>query len=346
MKRTFLDMAKRPAALGRIARTACLAVLGFSATLTSSQTAFAITIDTDTAILKANVTVEDRLVTLGDLFINAGSHAGTAVFRSPSLGQSGSIKANLVLEAALRAGLSNVTANNISMVNVARASELVTEADILGSVVAQLKAKGYVSATAQVDVELNSHITDQHAAVGGFTPFEVRNLRFDRASGRFIANLTIYGRDDLGIVHLNGRAVETVMVPVVSRTIRRGEVVSENDITLTPMPRQRAEASNPADLADVVGKAVKQSLRPGTIASAAFFTEPDMVKRSDTVTIMFNAGSLNLSIMGKALSDGTKGDIIPVQNAQTNRIIRAQIIGHGLLEIASPNQNVASLGAN
>ncbi|WP_321447076.1 flagellar basal body P-ring formation chaperone FlgA [uncultured Cohaesibacter sp.] len=332
--------------LGRKIKAAGFAALTAGAILLARPAAWATTFDADTAILKKNVTVDTRLVTLGDLFKNAGSYANKAVFRAPSLGQSGTIQADRVIDAALQAGLSKITTNNISVVRVARLSELVTEMDILSKLEAQLKAKGYVDDTAKLNIELTNHLSDQHAAPGGFSPFEIRSLRYDRMSGRFSANLQIYGRDDLGVIRLGGEAMETVMVPVLSRTVQRGEIISKSDVTLTPMPRQKAQTSSAATLDEVVGKAARQSLRAGIIANAAYFTEPDMVKRSDMVTIVFNAGNLNLSIMGKALSDGSKGDVIPVQNSQTSRVIRAEVIGHGLLEIGQPGSIVASLGAN
>lgn len=337
---------RKAAEMGRKLKAAAFAALTTGAILLASPTAWAATFDADTAILKQNVTVEDRLVTLGDLFKNAGTLANKAVFRSPSLGQSGTIQADRVVDAAMQAGLSNITTNSISVVRVSRLSDLVTEADILNKIKALLKAKGYIEASAKVDVELNTHLADQHAAPDGYSPFEIRNLRFDRMNGRFSANLQIYGREDLGIIRLGGHANETVMVPILSRTLSRGEIASKSDITLTPMPRRKAEMASASSIEEIVGKVARQSLRAGTVANAAYFTEPDMVKRSDMVTIIFSAGSLNLSIMGKALSDGTKGDVIPVQNSQTNRVIRAEVIAHGLLEISLPGNTVASLGAN
>ena len=337
---------RKAAAFGRIVKASSLIALTVGASLLAAQPAMATTFDADTAILKQNVTVETRLVTLGDLFQNAGSFANKAVFRAPSLGQSGTIQADRVVDAALQAGLSKITTNNISVVRVERSSELITEADILNKLKAQLRAKGYVDTTAKIDVELNTHLADQHAAPGGLSPFEITSLRYDRVSGRFMAGLQIFGRADLGTIRLSGQAMETVMVPVLSRAVRRGEIISKSDITLTPMPRLKAQVSSAATLEEIIGKATRQSLRSGAIANAAYFTEPDMVKRSDMVTIIFNAGNLNLSIMGKALSDGSKGDVIAVQNSQTNRVIRAEVIGHGLLEISQPSSIVASLGAN
>ena len=271
MRVSFFKYSGQAKVVKQIAKAIGLAAAGTLLSLNTSLSAFATTITADTAILKRSVTVESRLVTLGDLFSNAGSFANKAVFRSPSLGQSGTIQAERVVQAALEAGLRNIATNDVQTVKVARLSEIVTEADIADKLRAQLAAKGYVDATAKIDIELNTHLSDQHAAPGGFSPFSLSSLRYDRTTGRFSANLTIYGREDLGTIHLGGNAMETVMVPVISRSISRGEIVSQSDIAMTPLPLQKALVANAATLEEVVGKAARQTLRAGMIAQRRLF---------------------------------------------------------------------------
>ncbi|TLP48531.1 flagellar basal body P-ring formation protein FlgA [Cohaesibacter sp. CAU 1516] len=297
------------------------------------------------AILIDNVTVSETLVRLGDLFRNAGSLSNKAVFRAPSIGQSGTISALRVIDAARRAGLHHIAPSAIQTVHVRRASELVTEQDVTEGIKAQLRAKGYIAASGRVDMELSSRLIDQHASPAVAHPFDLRNLRFDRNSGRFSTDLFIGGREDIGTIRLTGRAIETVMAPVLTRNMRRGEVVAESDVTLTPMPRQQAILAKPASIKDIIGMATRQPLRAGIIANEGYFVAPDIVERSANVTILFKAGSLTLSMMGKALTGGAKGDIISVQNVQTNRIVRAQVIDRGLLQINTPTTSIAALGA-
>ena len=91
------------------------------------------------------------------------------------------------------------------MVHVRRDSELVTEQDILDGLKTLLRTSGYVSGSDRVDIELSTHLVDQHAAPNANRPFDIRNLRFDRISGRFSANLQIDGRSDLSSIRLAGQ---------------------------------------------------------------------------------------------------------------------------------------------
>ncbi|PLW78844.1 flagellar basal body P-ring formation chaperone FlgA [Cohaesibacter celericrescens] len=330
----------------RTAGALLAAILLFAAATTSNARSQTNGINQDPAKLQGHVVVSGKLVTLGDLFDNAGDVSHKAVFRAPSIGQSGTISASRVIEAARRAGLSNIASTTIQSVKVLRDSQLVSESDIVASLITQLRAKGYVSAIDQVNVELSTHYVDQHAASSAARAFDIRSLRFDRNSGRFTASLKIGGRQDLSAMRIAGRATETVLTPVMTRNIRRGDIITDSDITLTPMPKREVLLSKPAPMANVIGMAARQALRAGMIANSSYFTAPDIINRSDVVTILFQTGALKLSMRGKALMAGAKGDVITVQNLQTSRIIRGEIVGAGLLQINKPMNIIAALGAN
>ena len=194
---------------------------GFILTLTSPSTfAAPASLGKEPAKLIGNVEVSNRLVTLGDLFENAGELSGKAVFRAPSIGQSGTIRAYRVIDAARRAGLVRIAPTDVAIVQVQRASELVTENDVTEALKSLLRSRSFVSGDGRVDVELTVRLVDQHAEPGSVQPFDLRNLRYDRPTGRFSVNLLIAGRTDIGPIRLSGTARETVMTPILTRNMR------------------------------------------------------------------------------------------------------------------------------
>lgn len=296
------------------------------------------------ATLRSDITVNGNLVTLGDLFDNVDFQSDKAVFRAPSIGQSGTIRAERVIRAARNAGLTDIDRNNIRTVRVERASHLVTENDIIEALTELLQSKGYLSTTGDATVELNTPVPDQHASTQVVDPIAIRSLRFDRTSGRFSARLLIGGRKDLQPIRLAGRAMETMLVPVMTRNMRKGEIVEVDDVVMQSLPKRQAMASKPARIADIIGKETRQSIRTGSIATTSYFTDPNIINRSDIVTIQFNAGNLTLTMRGKALEPGAKGDIVTVQNLQTHRIVRGVVKAAGLIEVGQTSNTLASLG--
>lgn len=295
------------------------------------------------AKLRANIEVTGGLVTLNDLFEDAGNQGHQAVFRAPSIGQTGTIRAERVILAARQAGLGAIDQNNVSIVRVHHASQRITEQQLTKDLLQRLRNQGFVSSDGDVELLLNQTIPDQHAAMDALPAYEIRNLRYDRITGRFSGRLLIGGRQDLSPIRFTGQATETILVPITTRALTRGEVIAAEDIALTPMARQRARSADMAQLDQLIGKAARQNIRQGTIATRAMFKIPEIINRSDVVTILFKTGKLTLTMRGTALSPGAKGDTISVQNDQTNRVIRARVKEPGLVQVDSPQTTLASL---
>jgi flagellar basal body P-ring formation protein FlgA len=63
---------------------------------------------------------------------------------------------------------------------------------------------------------------------------------------------------------------------------------------------------------------------------------PELVKRDDTVTIVYQTPGIMLTTRGKAVESGAEGDLIGVLNFQTKRTIQGIVTGPGRVEIAAP----------
>ena len=66
--------------------------------------AFAPALAGEPPVLRSQVMTLSEIVTVGDFYSNAGTHAEKPLFRSPDMGTSGDVAANLVAERAPRGG--------------------------------------------------------------------------------------------------------------------------------------------------------------------------------------------------------------------------------------------------
>ena len=64
---------------------------------------------------------------------------------------------------------------------------------------------------------------------------------------------------------------------------------------------------------------VRQQLRAGQALKTADLAKPDLVQRDQSVTLIYEATGLYLTIRGKALEGGTEGDVVNVLNLQSKR---------------------------
>ena len=84
----------------------------------------------------------------------------------------------------------------------------------------------------------------------------------------------------------------------------------------------------------------------------ADLAKPDLVQRDQNVTLIYETAGLYLTVRGKAIEDGTEGDVVNVMNLQSKRTVSGTVTGRGQVSItvATPRQPrprdaTSSLGA-
>ena len=96
---------------------------------------------------------------------------------------------------------------------------------------------------------------------------------------------------------------------------------------LTILRRPKAESGGATDINAVVGLAARHQLHPGQPLRAADLMKPEVVQRNDTVTIVYQAPGVTLTLRGQAQDAGALGDTINVLNVESKRVVQAVISG-------------------
>ena len=65
----------------------------------------------------------------------------------------------------------------------------------------------------------------------------------------------------------------------------------------------------------------------------ADLTKPAVVQRNDTVTLIYEAPGLTLTLRGQAQDAGALGDTISVINSQSKRIVQGVVSGPGRVTV-------------
>ncbi|MEN4748185.1 flagellar basal body P-ring formation chaperone FlgA [Pseudomonas sp. Ps21-P2] len=129
-------------------------------------------------------------------------------------------------------------------------------------------------------------------------------------------------------VHLYRNVVTAV------RPMKRDAIVSENDVAL----RERDVSLLGQGFLDSVDQAVGQKVvRPTVIdqiLTPVHLDQPQMVHKGDQVVISARSGSMSVRMPGEALSDGGFNEQIRVKNLNSQRVIKANIVAPGQVEVA------------
>jgi len=292
-------------------------------------------------VLRANVTVADDLVRIGDVIDHAGSAAQIAIYRAPDLGTTGSLPTAQILDALQAHQVIGVDTRDIKSVSITRASRPIEAGEIRRQVARALEHRNGLGDAANLSLTFDREVQDVQFDASVTGAMQPTSARFDPRSGRFDVSFTI-GNDNNAPpakLRFTGIAIETVEAAVLTRDVQRAEILKSSDVITERRPK--AEVGGDAAARNVVvGMQMRRPVRAGQALRTADIAKPDLVQRDDNVTLIFQSAGLYLTIRGKALESGTEGDTVSVTNLQSKRTVSGVVIGRDqvAISVATPIQ--------
>ena len=286
-------------------------------------------------VLRASVTVSGDVVRIGDVIDNAGTAAQIAIYRAPDLGTTGSLPTDQVLSALRAHQVIGVDTRDLRQISVTRLARTLEGKDIELQVARALEHKNGLGDAANLSLTFDRDVQDVRLDSSNSGAMQPVAARFEPRNGRFDVTFEIANDKVASPTRLRftGSAVETVEAAVLARNVERNEVIKSSDVTVERRPK--AEVGGEAASRDrVVGMQARRQLRAGQAVKTADLAKPDLVTRDQTVTLIYEASGLYLTIRGKALEAGTEGDVVSVINLQSKRTVSGTVIGRGQVSIS------------
>lgn len=284
-------------------------------------------------VLRAHVIVSSDVVRVGDLVDNAGTAAQIAVYRAPDLGTTGSLPVAQVLNVLSAHQVIGVTTGNIKDVSVTRLARTVSAKDIQHAVAHALEHRGGLGDAENLALTFDRELQDLYLEATNSGPLQPVAARLDPRSGRFDVIFEI--ANDAGApteLRFTGTAIETVLAAVLTRDVERTEVLKASDVIVERRPKAEV-GSDPAVRDRAVGMQMRRPMRAGRPLRVADLVKPDLVQRDQAVTVIYQAAGLYLTTRGKALDNGTEGDVVSVLNPQSRRTVTGVVSGRGQVTI-------------
>ncbi|MGW8195622.1 MAG: flagellar basal body P-ring formation chaperone FlgA [Desulforhopalus sp.] len=144
----------------------------------------------------------------------------------------------------------------------------------------------------------------------------------------------IFKVDDEVVKNLSVRGETRALAEVVvgAKPLRRGQLLTPNDLT-TAIVDISEEKSSDLELDDFIGKELTRSLRAGKPVLDSMVEAPPVVHRGERVKIVLRSGTMLLTATGLAQNDGSKDEMIRVQNTRSNKIVYCRVAAPGLVEV-------------
>lgn len=303
--------------------------------------ALSTTVSLAAPVLKANVSVNRPVVTIGDMFDDAGLMAETALFRAPLPGTTGMVSLEAVRAAAARAGLDDYLADDVMAVRVERRAAIVSTTEFTNLIEGDLNYRGLLPEGATVETKFDGGALSFNAEDVA-VPVTMTALRWQPGSRAFAARFTIAGIDLP--VDVSGSIDLMVEVPHLAATVKAGSVLTPADIEMKKVPFDYADQSGVGAAEDLIGKELKRNGRAGLMLKAADVMERLTVRRNTEVTVLLRTGPMTLTVAGQALTDASAGQAVQVMNTVTKKILNGVAMADGTVVIATAAQKLQVAG--
>jgi flagella basal body P-ring formation protein FlgA len=143
----------------------------------------------------------------------------------------------------------------------------------------------------------------------------------------------------------HGAFAATVRIVVPAHDIARGDTISESDLTYATVDGAQLMSGVPTKIDEVRGMQARRVLAAGQPFRADDVRHPVVITKGQTVTMEFDAPGVQLTAMGRAMSEGGVGDTVTVQNPASYRMISGVVTAPGTVRatgiIAAPANSIA-----
>ena len=279
---------------------------------------------------KKEIKLTGDVLTLGDVFENVPSSAGHVLAPAPAPGKT------MILSAYDLQRISNAfhlgwrPQNQVERSIVLRVGNTVSTGRITEALQSKLEQdmKGHI-----YEIDLNKQHRDIIDSTEEQPQLDITAMDFDADSGLFKATITMTTDKASKTVDVRGTAHRMVEVPVLSKRLRSGDLITASDLDIVKMRLANVPANAILDESKIIGKTPRRYVEAARAIHPESLSAPLAIKKGEHVTLHLSNGILSLTTKGKALENGAKGDMIRVVNTESNRVIEGTVIGPQSIQV-------------
>ena len=122
-------------------------------------------------------------------------------------------------------------------------------------------------------------------------------------------------------------------VVCVTRNLKKGETITQDDIYLVRKNISHMNQKALTDTGKAVGLMTKHSVKANTCLKEWMLEKSPIVGRGDVVTIVAETGGLRVTAPGKVLAKGYLGERVRIQNLMSKKEIYAKVVNSSTVKV-------------
>lgn len=145
-------------------------------------------------------------------------------------------------------------------------------------------------------------------------------------------------------VRCEGTSPWTVFVPAqvrlfrdvvtTSRPLRRAGIVEPGDVILRERDISAINQGYLTSVEQAIGQRLTRPMVTDQVITLVHLEQAEVIRKGDQVVITARSGTLSVRMPGEALSNGGMSEQIRVKNLNSQRVIKAQVIAPGQVEVS------------
>ncbi len=163
---------------------------------------------------------------------------------------------------------------------------------------------------------------------------EVVSLRTTQPGHIGVDYKSVAGSDEVRF-QLRAVADEWRLMPVATRPLAKGIMITASDIQLQKVNGTSVGRDALENIGDLIGRSVTKDVGQGEMFRAGAVVLPPVITAGSRVTVIFREKRLEATASGVALESGAAGQDIRVRNEQSKRVITGRVSEPGLVIVGA-----------
>ncbi len=122
-------------------------------------------------------------------------------------------------------------------------------------------------------------------------------------------------------------------VVILRNNLSRGSILGHADLDLRRIDISSRTGHYFQDPGEVVGRVLTRAVRAGRQLQRHDIAAADIVQRGEQVTLVAETQGFAVRMQGKALTNGSRGELIRVKNVTSSRIIEGIVMAPGIVQV-------------
>jgi len=134
-------------------------------------------------------------------------------------------------------------------------------------------------------------------------------------------------------VRLNSRVLVSQEVVKTIRAVRKGEMISNDNIQLETIKTERPWKNAIQSIDHALGYAAGRNLPIGKILTPKFLKKPALANRGEKILILAEKGGMKITVPGILKEDGYEDGMVQVLNIESKKIIYGRLVDANTVKV-------------